>query len=60
MELTVNKYRGKKRWFVSLDNMDPVTVVAPDDASALIRAAIYYNIDWIRADQRLRLKVWPA
>lgn len=51
-------YRGKKRWFVSLDGMDPVEILAPDDAAALIRAAIYYNLDWLRSDQRFRLKVW--
>ena len=38
--------------------MDPVEILAPDDAAALIRAAIYYNLDWLRADQRFRLKVW--
>ncbi len=58
MVLQTAGYRGKKRWFVSLDGMDPVEILAPDDASALICAAIYYNLDWLRADQRFRLKVW--
>ena len=58
MVLSSPGYRGKRRWCVSLDGMDPVEVLAPDDAAALIRAAIYYRIDWIRADQRLRFKVW--
>lgn len=60
MTLQTAGYRGKKRWFVTLDGMDPVEILAPNDAAALIRAAIYYNLDWLRADQRLRLKVWPG
>lgn len=60
MILQTSGYRGKKRWFVSLDGMDPVEVLAPNDAAALIRASIYYRIDWLKADQRLRLKVWAG
>lgn len=58
MILETAGYRGHKLWSVSLDQMMPVTIKAPSDAVALIRAAIYYGIDWHRADQRERFKVW--
>lgn len=58
MKIECAGYKGKKLWSVSLDGMEPVIVRAPDDAAALIRAAVYYGIDWLRASNRMRFKVW--
>ncbi len=58
MQLMTPGYRGRHVWCVSLDGMDPVEVRAPTDADALIRAALYYSVDWTRANNRLRFKVW--
>lgn len=60
MVIDVPWYRGRKLWHVSLDSMEPVTVRAPDDATALIRAAIYYRVDWTKVGERLRFRVWSA
>ena len=58
MLLEVAKYRGRKKWQVSLDHMTPVTVRAPDPAAALVRACVYYNLDWTQTPVRERFKVW--
>lgn len=60
MIIETKGYRGRKTWYVSLDHMDPVEVRAPTDAVALIRAAIYYGLDWTKVDTRERLRVWPG
>lgn len=58
MIIETNGYRGKKLWSVSLDHMPPVTVKAPSAAAALVRAAIYYGIDWTKSSVRDRFAVW--
>lgn len=58
MQLMTPGYRGRHVWCVSLDGQPPVEVKAPTDADALIRAALYYRVDWLRAENRLRFKVW--
>ena len=58
MILELHGYRGHKLWSVSLDGMEPVTVKAPAESTALIRAAIYYGIDWLKQDQRDRFQIW--
>lgn len=60
MELRMAGYKGKRKWYVSYDGRDPVEVIAPDSANAMVRAAIYYRLDWLKVEDRLRLKVWPA
>lgn len=58
MIITTPGYRGHKLWSVSLDGADPVTVKAPSDSVAKVRACIYYGLDWLKESDRARLNVW--
>lgn len=58
MIIETANYRGRKLWSVSLDHMPPITVRAPEAAAALVRAAIYYNLDWTQVSTRDRFQVW--